>query len=132
MNSRTVGLLLFVGLFSLGCPMGPEEEDTLEITGHVYASVTCSQARGCTPSGPPIPGAVVSTSLDSQTAVTDAAGYFELRSGSTVPGCQEYTIIITAGGHPTFSVTGVWGARPRDQVFGLSPANPQGGYEPCG
>ncbi len=66
----------------------------------------------------PIAGAVVSTSLDSQTATTDAAGHFFLQTStlanySTTP----YTITITKTGYPTFSQLWGWGDHPTGQTF---------------
>ena len=57
------------------------------------------------PQGPPTPdpiaGATVSTSLDSRTAVTDARGLFDLRTGVSTTAC--FTITVSAPGLPTYS-----------------------------
>lgn len=70
----------------------------------------------------PIPGAVVSTSLDSETATTDEGGRFCLVT-RTFPHfcCHPYTITISASGFETFSGTEIWGDRPTGQEFFLTP-----------
>ena len=56
--------------------------------------------------GPPVGGAVVSTTLDSVTATTDGSGSFNLVT--TIPekdgDCRTFTITITATGHPIYTV----------------------------
>ena len=125
---------LFVGMLSasmivlaISCGgLGPDG-DTFQVEGHVYDSVTCGGA-GCTPAGnTPVAGAVVSTSIDSQTAVTDASGHFDLKSNATFDECANYMITITATGFPTYSGAGKWGIHAPRQVFGLSPPFPQNG-----
>lgn len=70
----------------------------------------------------PIQGAVVSTSLDSETATTDASGRFCLVT-RTFPHfcCTPYTITISASGFETFSGTWIWGDHPTGQEFFLTP-----------
>ena len=70
----------------------------------------------------PIPGAMVSTSLDSETATTDEGGRFCLVT-KTFPHfcCTPYTITISASGFETFSGTGIWGDHPTGQEFFLTP-----------
>lgn len=84
--------------------------------------------------GPPVAGAVVSTTLDSNTATTDGAGNFDLTTTlpiEKIEECITYTITITAAGHPTYSVNtrGFSGnTRGSDSVtrqpFALSPPTP--------
>jgi hypothetical protein len=79
--------------------------------------------------GPPVGGAVVSTTLDSVTATTDGAGNFDLTSTipENVDECRTFTITITAGGHPTLSVNSRGFATSNSshrQFFSLSPPGP--------
>lgn len=134
MDRRAACVTALLSLFMLGCPLGPDDDDTMdsvEVSGHVYAHVTCDP-QNCVPSGQgPVSGAVVSTSLSAQTATTDADGYFDLRTDSQLPDCTAFTLTITATGYPTYSVRGYWGTLVRDQVFGLSPAWPNGINQGC-
>lgn len=84
-------------------------EDYMYIEGHVYAAGT---------SNSPVQGAVVSTSLDSQTATTDANGHFFLQTNTLAEySSTPYTITISASGYQTYSVEHTWGDHPVDQVF---------------
>lgn len=105
----------------------------VEITGQVFATVRVNGPSA--PSTPinPVAGAVVSTTLDSRTATTDASGTFDLQTSTAVSSNQSsqcYTITITAPGLPTFNVHGLWGGEPSNQVFILSP--PSNGPMACG
>jgi hypothetical protein len=118
MNQRAAWALGFLVLVGASCPFGPEE-GTHEINGIVYASV--SLGADAVPRGTnPIGGATVSTSLNGQTAVTDASGYFELKSDARPDQCEMYTITINATGYPLYSITRPWGLHARDQLFGIS------------
>jgi hypothetical protein len=103
----------------------------VEVTGLVFA--TASQRTA----GPPLPtnplsGAVVSTSLDSHTATTDAAGGFSLQTGTVATtSTQCYTITITFPGVPTYSVHGLWGTQATNQIFVMSPPSPSS-IQSCG
>lgn len=101
-----------------GSSTGPDGHPNVVIDGHVYGSNFNN----------PVSGAVVSTSLDSQTATTDLTGHFSLQTQTqtgTNGGC--YTIKIVASGYPTFSVLGQWGDNPTNQTFILNnPAGPGG------
>jgi hypothetical protein len=103
----------------------------VEVTGIVFAT---SSQRTVGPSLPvnPVPGAVVSTSLDSHTATTDAAGGFNLQTGTTATtSTQCYTITITFPGIPTYSVHGLWGTQATNQIFVMSPPSPSN-IQSCG
>ena len=85
--------------------------DPIQISGRVYEWLQAQ--TGTFIYGPPVPGATVSTSLDEQTATSDAAGAFSLVTVTQKPvaGCFEYTVSVTAPGRPTVSVTGDWGEK---------------------
>ena len=71
-------------------------------------------------SGTPIPGALVSTSLDTETATTDGGGQFELLTDTAGDYCcTPYTIFIDAPGYIPFAGTFTWGGHPVGQLFGL-------------
>ena len=101
----------------LGCACGgtdldegdDQDRDPIRISGFVHEWI--QQQGSALTYGPPVAGATVSTSLDAQTATTDASGAFTLQTVTTKPveGCFEYTISVSAPGRPTFSVTGDWG-----------------------
>jgi hypothetical protein len=98
----------------------------VEITGEVFATLQIGGPG--IPNTPinPVVGAVVSTSLDSRTATTDASGTFDLQTNTAVSSSTSsecYTITITAPGLPTYSQFALWG-RPSNQVFVLSPPAP--------
>ena len=89
----------------------PQNNSYVSIEGNVYASAGRIN---------PIAGAVVSTSLDAQTATTDAFGHFILKTStpanySTTP----YTIMITNNGVQAFSQLLNWGDNPTGQTFNL-------------
>lgn len=70
----------------------------------------------------PIAGAILGTSLDSATTVTDAAGHFRLVTATAAHYCcTPYTIYISAAGYQSFAGTWSWGDYPVDQVFQLTP-----------
>lgn len=69
----------------------------------------------------PVPGAVVGTSLDGQTTVTDAQGRFFLMTDTpSQGGAASYSIIITSGAPPRSFGPWTWGDQPRGQVFELN------------
>lgn len=120
---------------------GPSPDDSnlgfVSKSGQVFSSVSsvgpCKIAPGV-PSAPiecysnPVAAAVVSTSIDSATATTDAAGRFLLvtnMSKERFRGCQSYTLTITAAGHPTYNVTGPHGTDGGiPALYSLSPPEP--------
>jgi len=70
----------------------------------------------------PIAGALVATSLDGNTATTDANGSFFLQTDTTRPPNQApYSIIITRTGFQDFNENSNWGDQPRNNEFYLQP-----------
>ncbi len=70
----------------------------------------------------PIAGATVSTTLDSNTTMTDADGMFFLQTGFSDPeGETSYSIQVMKSGFQTLSNDWNWGNQPRNQWFGLQP-----------
>jgi hypothetical protein len=63
-----------------------------EVEGYV---LTASDPSGA--AVVPVVGAVVSTSLNSTTAVTDKSGHFHLRTGARVSGDEFYIVIVQSG-----------------------------------
>jgi hypothetical protein len=123
----------------VACGVFGPSEDFVEVEGTVWARCV---HQSTTVAGPctyqdAVAGAVVSTSLDSKTATTDASGKFRLVT-STGPakdyGCKVYTLTITAAGHPTYSRSGAWGSHPVNQTFTLATGEPTivgAGITPC-
>lgn len=70
--------------------------------------------------GVPVAGAVVGTSLDGRTAVSDSLGrFFLITETAALMSSTPYTIHVTYGGNTLSFGPGVWGDQPRDQVFTL-------------
>jgi hypothetical protein len=66
----------------------------------------------------PVAGAVVGTSLDGRSTVTDASGRFFLETDTkSGNGTAEYTIIVTKGPQSRNFGPWSWGDRPREQHF---------------
>jgi hypothetical protein len=65
---------------------------TVEVEGHVYRA---RDSRGV-PVGPVV-SAVISTSLESTTVVTDDTGHFRLRTRARVGGDEFYIITVRSG-----------------------------------
>jgi hypothetical protein len=75
--------------------------------------------------GPPVSGAVISTSLDSKTTTTNANGAFEPQTdtASSVGNC--FRLTISAPGFPTYSTGGWKGNSAKTPVtFTLAPPQP--------
>jgi hypothetical protein len=105
--------------------------NVVEVTGIVFANLSLGTSGPGRPVNP-VAGAVVSTSLDSHTATTDAAGGFDLQTGTTATtSTQCFTITITSPGLPTYSVHGLWGAQVTNQIFVMSPPSPSS-LQSCG
>jgi hypothetical protein len=103
----------------------------VEVTGIVFATLSQRTAGPGLPVNP-VAGAVVSTSLDSHTATTDAAGGFNLQTGTAATSSTAcYTITITFPGLPTYSVHGLWGDLATNQIFVMSPPSPTS-IQSCG
>lgn len=114
--------------------------DFAGLSGTVFATLSFGGpvgVGGVTTFGPPVVGAIVSTSIDSTTATTDAMGRFTLVTAtrkSDFDGCRPYTITITAAGFPTFNETRAWGTGTASgeqqfrQEYSLSPPYPTGAF----
>ena len=71
----------------------------------------------------PIAGAIISSSLDSQTAISDGNGQFTLAPRVTgdisdIP----YALIVNTPGFETYSETRFWGNQPLPELLFLDPA----------
>ena len=65
---------------------------TVEVEGHVYRA---RDARGVPID--PVVGAVISTSLESTTAVADQSGHFDLHTRARVGGDEFYIVTVQSG-----------------------------------
>jgi hypothetical protein len=83
--------LLFGTFLAVVASDGPVGR-TVEVEGHVYSA---RDSRGA-PVGPVV-GAVISTSLESTTVVTDQSGHFDLRTRARVSGDEFYIITVRSG-----------------------------------
>jgi hypothetical protein len=92
--------------------------EVVEADGYVYVSP--GDGAGWTP----IPGALISTSLDDRTAVADEVGHFHLvTTASTDPYLsQPFTITVSADGYQTYEQNQVWEGSLEDAQFFLLPA----------
>jgi hypothetical protein len=124
--------------------IGGGADGFIMILGRVFSTIRTGGVGGCTGApggntvtppecyGPPVAGAVASTSLDGNTATTDAAGNFDITTTiprSQIEECRAYTLTINAIGFPTFTVNirGFSGNRQGNehrQDFSLSPPSP--------
>ena len=84
--------LLFGMSLAVVASDGPVGSRAVEVEGHVYSARDSSGA----PVGPVV-GAVISTSLESSTAVTDHRGHFHLRTRTRVSGDEFYIINVRSG-----------------------------------
>jgi len=84
---------LVFGMSLAVVPWDSESGKTVEIEGYVHSA---GDSRGAP--GPPAVGAVVSTSLDTTSSVTDRSGYFHLRTGRRASGDEYYTISVQTAG----------------------------------
>ena len=111
-----------------GC-LFPTEPDTdpirpnVQMSGTVYGHFRPS-ASGFGPGvySVPVAGALISTSLDSATATTDASGNYSLLTQTPRESCQPFTVTIRAAGRPTYSDLGTWATT--GQIFALDPPTP--------
>src|SRR6185503_17031200 len=93
-TKRALPASLFLALFGGVCGVGPDDEGggTVGMEGQVFATATFS--AGTTTYGPPVSGAVVSTSLDATTATTSSSGSFRLVTATPkakVSECMSWT-----------------------------------------
>jgi hypothetical protein len=106
----------------------------IEVRGVVNGRQVPNPNGSGTVCGPPIAGAVVSTSLDSATATTGGDGRFRLvtQTPSRIS-CQTFTVTITAVGWPTYSATDHFDNRnsPDDMQFCFIPPRPMTPFGPC-
>jgi hypothetical protein len=131
MRAKPFALLLRLSLTAALLPAmscsnstGTSADEAVEIQGIVYASVLIAMNAPDT-SINPVVGAIVSTSLDSRTATTDANGRFDLVSTAPHKKCAPYLVTITAAGHPTYSVQWTTGGKQTGQTFVLSTGDPK-------
>lgn len=129
LTSRVSRLLLIPCLagVAVSClPTGPDDHPrgNVQMTGTVYRFSRPSSGNNPLIYSEPVAGAVISTSLDSVTATTDASGRFSLQTGTPYTSCQAFTVTIRAAGLPTYSDLGTWPPAPTNQVFSLIPAMP--------
>ena len=96
-------------------------QDYVRMSGTVYRALLVREFRPDVYSGP-VQGAVVSTSLDSITATTDASGNYSLITQTLRQACQPFTVTIRAAGFPTYSDEGTWAST--GQLFAFSPPTP--------
>jgi hypothetical protein len=88
---KSAAALLFGTSLAVVASRGPGGK-TVEVEGHVYSARDSSGL----PVGPVV-GAVISTSLESTTAVTDHSGHFHLRTRARVGGDEFYIITVRSG-----------------------------------
>jgi hypothetical protein len=117
---------LTVAAFGCLFPTDPDEDPikpNVRMEGTVYGHFSPS-ASGFGPGTytVPVEGAIISTSLDSVTATTDASGHYALHTHTPEESCQPFTVTITAAGRPTYSDFGTWAAT--GQIFALAPPTP--------
>ena len=107
-------MVLSIGV-CVGCGIDDVDENdpgTVSIEGTVISEI------GATP----IAGAVIGTSIDGQTAMTDGTGSFRLETVATGDWCcTPYTITVSATGFATFSQSDVWGQNPVGHEYSLVP-----------
>ncbi|MEQ1533689.1 MAG: hypothetical protein HOO97_05845 [Sideroxydans sp.] len=95
-----------------GSTNGGNAGGPVTMSGHVYVAG----------SSVPIQGAIISLSIATQTAVTDANGYFSLVT--TAPAnycCTPYTVSVSATGYQTGGGNATWGDHATNLGFPLTP-----------
>jgi hypothetical protein len=134
---RMAGGLAIAAVMAACGLVEPSGDEKVTIEGTVYGTVVSNPSGGPVTYVSPVNGAVVSTSLDAATATTNASGQFTLVTNtgpSNKYGCKVYTVTITSAGWPTYSLSGVWGSHPKDQIFALTQKWPDtvgAGITPC-
>lgn len=120
-RAAMLGLVLACSV-ACSSPTGPEgNADSIEIRGQIWGRVLQGQQN---PAGSlaadtyanPVAGAVVSTSLDSATTVTDGNGNFTLKTRTRPASGQAFSLKITAAGYPTYDRTGCWSSGPAYKI----------------
>ena len=111
------GVAVAGGAAAFAVKKARDQENGVSIEGHVFRSTTPNG-----PPGAPIAGAVVGTSVSSQTATTDGAGHFFLDTGvrGDQYGREPYTVTVVAAGCQNYSVARSWGNAPRNQTLTLT------------
>jgi hypothetical protein len=72
--------------------------------------------------GQPVAGAVISTSLDGNTATSDADGLFFLQTGvMDYNGAASYSVQVNKSGYHLYSNNSNWGNQPRNLWLNLQP-----------
>jgi hypothetical protein len=111
--SLKVAAAVFIGILFvlLASYRSTEQRQNADIDGYVYEKCVDYKLVG------PVGGAVVSTSVDSTTATTDATGHFHLLTKSPVFGDEFYGVTVRAngvvinhklqGGHSTLPIASV-------------------------
>lgn len=117
---RPIVLCLIVMAGACFLPLAPEE--VVSMSGTVYGRFVDSQTTDPGTYADPVAGAVLSTSLDSATATTDASGRYTLVTNTKQDGCAPFTVTIRAAGRPTYIGHGTW--PPTGQIFALDPPMP--------
>jgi len=107
----------------------------VQVRGVVYGRLVPNPANPTGPGlrEPPVTGAVVSSSLDSTTAVTDGNGRFHLITQTRLKGCEPFTLTITASGWPTWVGTATFhnGESPTELEFTMIPPLPNTPFTGC-
>jgi hypothetical protein len=99
-----------------GSPTAPDSDRApIEIRGRIFGQTLQGPQNPNGSLAPdvyvnPVAGAVISTSLDSATTVSDGDGNFVLRTSTTADG-QRFALKISAAGYPTYDRLGCWGGR---------------------
>jgi hypothetical protein len=103
-------------------PTGPDgNDDSIEIHGQIWGQVLQGRQNPAGDLAPdtyanPVSGAVVSTSLDSATTVTDGNGNFALRTRTRPGSGQAFALRITSASYPTYDRTGCWSGGPAYKI----------------
>lgn len=98
------------GAFKKALVIGAPEMITIE--GDIFEKNTTT----------PLKGALIGSSLDSASAVSDADGHFQLTTGVAAGGSTApYTLTISANGYQTLTLNKTWGDHATGQIFYLSP-----------
>lgn len=117
------GAAVAVATGAVGEDLGPPAE----VRGQVFGNFGPNPANRTGPGifSPPIADAIVSSSLDSATAVTDGGGNFHLVTRTSLENSGiGFTLTITAPGYPTYRLCAGWAGRSDPYTFALSIGTP--------